>query len=126
MEIYRQLLYILGFSFLGEVISRVFTLPVPGSVIGMLLLFCSLQFRVVKVHQVDRVGKFLLENLSILFVPAGVGIMVYFPVIRHTWWLLLIISLIVTSISIAFIGKTVQFVKRKYEDDAVDIKKGDE
>ncbi len=122
MELYKQLLYILGFSFAGEVISNVFQLPMPGSVIGMLLLFCALQFKFIKVHQVEKVGAFLLENLSILFLPAGVGIMVYFPIIRKNWWLLLLITFITTGVSIGFIGKLVQWVKRKYEEDAIDIK----
>ncbi len=123
MDIYKQLLYILSFSFLGEVLSKVFTLPIPGSVIGMLLLFLALQFKVLKVKDVETVGGFLLGNLSILFLPAGVGIMVYFPVIKDTWWLLLIISLLTTAFTIGFVGLIVQGVKRKFEDNSVDLPK---
>lgn len=123
MDIYKQLLYILSFSFLGEVLSKVFTLPIPGSVIGMLLLFLALQFKLLKVKDVETVGGFLLGNLSILFLPAGVGIMVYFPVIKDTWWLLLIISLLTTAFTIGFIGLIVQGVKRKFEDNSVDLPK---
>lgn len=117
MAIYKQFMYILSFSFLGEVLSKVFNLPVPGSVIGMLLLFLALQFKVLKVKDVETVGGFLLGNLSILFLPAGVGIMVYFPVIKDTWWLLLIVSLITTAFTVAFVGVIVQAVKRRFEDD---------
>ncbi|AOA00181.1 CidA/LrgA family protein [Carnobacterium divergens] len=123
MDIYKQLLYILSFSFLGEVLSKVFTLPIPGSVIGMLLLFLALQFKLLKVKDVETVGGFLLGNLSILFLPAGVGIMVYFPVIKDTWWLLLIISLLTTAFTIGFVGLIVQGVKRKFEDNSVDLPK---
>lgn len=123
MDIYKQLLYILSFSFLGEVLSKVFTLPIPGSVIGMLLLFLALQFKLLKLKDVETVGGFLLGNLSILFLPAGVGIMVYFPVIKDTWWLLLIISLLTTAFTIGFVGLIVQGVKRKFEDNSVDLPK---
>ncbi|MDT1996529.1 murein hydrolase regulator LrgA [Carnobacterium divergens] len=123
MDIYKQLLYILSFSFLGEVLSKVFALPIPGSVIGMLLLFLALQFKLLKVKDVETVGGFLLGNLSILFLPAGVGIMVYFPVIKDTWWLLLIISLLTTAFTIGFVGLIVQGVKRKFEDNSVDLPK---
>lgn len=123
MDIYKQLLYILSFSLLGEVLSKVFTLPIPGSVIGMLLLFLALQFKLLKVKDVETVGGFLLGNLSILFLPAGVGIMVYFPVIKDTWWLLLIISLLTTAFTIGFVGLIVQGVKRKFEDNSVDLPK---
>ncbi|MGX7420118.1 CidA/LrgA family protein [Carnobacterium gallinarum] len=117
MTIYKQLLYILSFSFLGEVLSKVLALPVPGSVIGMLLLFLALQFKVLKVKDVETVGGFLLGNLSILFLPAGVGIMVYFPVIKDTWWLLLIVSFVTTALTVAFVGVVVQAVKRRFEDE---------
>lgn len=103
--------------------SKVFTLPIPGSVIGMLLLFLALQFKLLKVKDVETVGGFLLGNLSILFLPAGVGIMVYFPVIKDTWWLLLIISLLTTAFTIGFVGLIVQGVKRKFEDNSVDLPK---
>lgn len=121
MNIYKQFLIILSFSFLGEVLSKVFNLPVPGSVIGMLFLFLALEFKILKVKDVETVGGFLLGNLSILFLPAGVGIMVYFPIIKDTWWLLLLVSIITTAFTVAFVGVIVQAVKRRFEDSSVDL-----
>lgn len=121
MKLFKQFLLIISFSYLGEIVSKLFNLPIPGSVIGMLLLFAALYFKVVKVEEVDTVGTFLLDNLSILFLPAGVGIMVYFPVIRETWWSLLIITVITTVLTMAVVGKIVQGVKRKFEGDIVEL-----
>lgn len=61
----------------GELIARVTHLPVPGPVIGMLLLFAGLLARggVPKPFQ-DTVGG-ILRHLSLLFIPAGVGVMVH-------------------------------------------------
>lgn len=66
----------------GEIISRGFSLPVPGPVIGMALLFGALQLRQrlrpddadVNELPLGAVAAFLLANLSLLFVPAGTGI----------------------------------------------------
>ncbi|WEG73524.1 CidA/LrgA family protein [Vagococcus intermedius] len=121
MKLFKQFLLIISFSYLGEIVSKLFNLPIPGSVIGMLLLFTALYFKVVKVEEVDTVGTFLLDNLSILFLPAGVGIMVYFPVIRETWWSLLIITIITTVLTMAVVGRIVQGVKRKFEGDSVEL-----
>lgn len=121
MKIYQQLVNICVCSFLGEVISKVGHLPIPGSVIGMFLLFFALQFRILKIRDVEQVGSFLLGNLSLLFVPAGVGLMVSFHYIQHSWWILLLITVLSTSISIVFIGRLVQWMKRKFETDLVDL-----
>lgn len=121
MKVYQQLLIILSFSFLGEILSTVFYLPVPGSVVGMIALFCALQFKLLEVRQVEQVGNFLLSNLSILFLPASVGVMVYFPVIRETWWKLLVIIALTTIFTIAFVGTIVQRIKRRYETESSDV-----
>lgn len=122
MKLFKQFLYIISFTFLGEIISKGAHLPIPGSVIGMLLLFGALCLKVIKVEAVETVGTFLLENLSIFFLPAGVGIMVFFPVIKETWWSLLLITIVGTSVTMALVGRVVQGVKRKFEGDYVDLK----
>ncbi|QIL45818.1 CidA/LrgA family protein [Vagococcus coleopterorum] len=121
MKLFKEFLLIISFTFLGEIISKVGHLPVPGSVIGMLLLFAGLYFKVVKLDDVDTVGTFLLDNLSILFLPAGVGIMVYFPVIKDHWFSLLIVMLVTTALTMGVVGMVVQAVKRKYEGDCIDL-----
>ncbi|MEG0474928.1 MAG: CidA/LrgA family protein [Carnobacterium sp.] len=116
MKIYRQLFIILCFSFIGEMVSKGFDLPVPGSVIGMVLLFLALQFKLLDVKSVEKAGNFLLSNLSLLFVPASVGIMVYFPLIKENWWILLIILLLTSGFTLIFVGLLVQKIKRKFEE----------
>lgn len=121
MKLFKEFLLIISFTYLGEILSKLLHLPVPGSVIGMLLLFAALYFKVVKVDDVETVGTFLLDNLSILFLPAGVGIMVYFPVIKDHWFSLLLVILVTTALTMGVVGRVVQGVKRKYEGDFVDL-----
>ncbi|MDR0847289.1 MAG: CidA/LrgA family protein [Lactobacillales bacterium] len=126
MKIYKEVLIILVFSFLGEIISKLSGLPVPGSVIGMVLLFAALMTKVVKVRQVENVGKFLLENLTILFVPAGIGLMLHFDVILRHWALIIIIIAVTTILAQGVIALTVQKIKRKFEPEASACSKSDE
>jgi holin-like protein len=61
----------------GEAVTRAFQTPLPGPVIGMVLLFIYLAIRGKVPDDLASVGDTLLKNLSLLFVPAGVGVMVY-------------------------------------------------
>lgn len=61
----------------GEVIVLATGLPVPGPVVGMALLFVGLLLRGEIPAGLDRMGDALLSHLSLLFVPAGVGVMLH-------------------------------------------------
>ena len=61
----------------GEALTRAFHTPLPGPVIGMMLLFAYLALRGHVPNTLAQVGDTLLKNLSLLFVPAGVGVMVH-------------------------------------------------
>ena len=70
----------------GELLARGLHLPVPGPVIGMILLFVALLMR----HggedapaPLALTADTLLANLGLLFVPAGVGVVIYGPLLEH-------------------------------------------
>lgn len=123
MKIIKQLFWIFLFSFIGEVLSALIGsfIAIPGSVIGMVLLFLALHFKWVKMEQVDEIGTWLTDNMGIFFVPAGVGLISNFDVLADTWWQLLLIMAVTTVLMMAFVGKIVQAVKRRVgKDTAVD------
>lgn len=113
MKIIKQLSWIFLFSLIGEVLSILIAslIAIPGSVIGLVLLFLALQLNVLKVEQVDEVGTWLTSNMGIFFVPAGVGLMTNFGVLADTWWQLLVIMVVTTILMMIFVGKVVQSVK---------------
>ncbi len=117
MKIYFQLLIIFGFSFVGDTLSNSLHLPVPGSILGMIFLFLALQFKVLKFTDVDEVGSFLINNMTILFLPAGVGIMAKWSLISDFWWQIALIVLIALVVNVFILGRLVQFIKVKYEGD---------
>lgn len=69
----------------GEVVTRLLGLPVPGPVVGMVILFLGLMLRGRVPEELERVGTGLLSHLSLLFVPAGVGVMIHLPLIAAEW-----------------------------------------
>ncbi|BAV03387.1 CidA/LrgA family protein [Lactococcus formosensis] len=117
MKIYFQLLIIFGFSFVGDTLSNSLLLPVPGSILGMIFLFLALQFKVLKFTDVDEVGSFLINNMTILFLPAGVGIMAKWSLISNFWWQIALIVLLALIVNVFVLGHLVQFIKVKYEGD---------
>lgn len=76
---------ILGCQLLGELIVAATDLPLPGPVVGMLVLFAGLVIRGEVPHAVATVADALLRNLSLLFVPAGVGVMLHVALIEREW-----------------------------------------
>lgn len=69
----------------GEVIARVSGVPLPGPVIGMAILFAGLMIRGGVPEPFQHTAKSILDHLSLLFVPAGVGVMIYLPLIADEW-----------------------------------------
>ena len=69
----RHLTVLLAFQLIGEVAARALHLPLPGPVIGMALLFVAL-LAVPRLAAITPTARVLLANLSLLFVPAGVGV----------------------------------------------------
>lgn len=102
---------------MGEIVSASIAsfIAIPGSVIGMVLLFTALHTKVLRLEQVDEIGTWLTDNMRIFFVPAGVGLMANFGILADTWWQLLIIMVVTTILMMAFVGRIVQFIKAKVE-----------
>ncbi len=87
---------LLLFQLAGEVIARGLALPVPGPVLGMLFLFVALLLRGGPPAPLQTTGQNLLQHLSLLFVPAGTGIMVHLHRVADEW-LPLALSLLIST-----------------------------
>ena len=114
MRLIKQFFWIFLFSLLGEILSIAIAniVAIPGSVIGMVLLFTALHFNWLNLEQVDEVGTWLTDNMAIFFVPAGVGLMTNFDVLAESWLQLLIIMIVTTAIMMWFVGQVVQKIMR--------------
>lgn len=101
--------YILFFYFLGEFVSSLIDGFIPGSVIGMVLLFLALVLKAVKPTKVRRMSAMLTDNMGIFFVPAGVGLMTTFGIISQYWVVIVTASVVSTILVIA----TVALIQQK-------------
>lgn len=110
MKIIKQFFWIFLFSLLGEGTSILISnfVAIPGSVIGMILLFIALHFNWLKLSQVDEVGTWLTDNMAIFFIPAGVGLMTNFDLLADVWLQLLIIMVVTVTVMMWFVGTIVQ------------------
>lgn len=106
MNFLNGITLLLVYQLVGEVTVRLLDVPIPGPVLGMVMLFVTLLIRGQAPESVDQASSALLSHLSLLFVPAGVGMMVHFDRIAEEWvpiTLALLLSTIVTMVATALI-----------------------
>ncbi|MBX4261387.1 CidA/LrgA family protein [Clostridium estertheticum] len=111
MRYLRQLMIVLIPYVLGTVLQLTLKLPIPGSVIGLILLFLGLPIGIVKIEMIEELCEFLLSNMSFLFIPAGVGLMTAFGVLKGKWipfMVIVIFSTCVVWIVTALVVKTLR------------------
>ncbi|MBW9153262.1 CidA/LrgA family protein [Clostridium estertheticum] len=111
MKYLRQLMIILIPYIIGTVLQITLHLPIPGAVIGLILLFLGLQIGIVKFEMIEELCEFLLSNMSFFFIPAGVGLMTAFGVLKGKWIPFIIIVVLSTClvwIVTAFVVKTLR------------------
>jgi len=106
MSFLQGISLLLIYQLAGELSVSLLDIPVPGPVIGMVMLFFTLVIRGQSNKALDSSSTALLSHLSLLFVPAGVGIMVHFDRITNEWQAIstaLILSTIITMAATALI-----------------------
>ncbi len=106
----------------GEVIARASGIPLPGPVIGMAILFLGLMIRGGVPEPLQQSTKAILDHLSLLFVPAGVGVMLYLPLIADEWLPISSAIIFGTLVTIAATAWVMGAVLKKSEprDDSAD------
>jgi holin-like protein len=88
----------------GEVFVVWSGLPVPGPVVGMALLFAGLGWRGGVPEGLGRTVDGLLAHLSLLFVPAGVGVMLHVAMLKEEWLAVSVALVASTVLTIAVVG----------------------
>lgn len=92
---------LLLFQLAGELLARGLELPVPGPVLGMVLLFAMLVLRGGVDGELQHTAQSLLQHLSLLFVPAGAGIMLHLHRVADEWLPLTLSLLVSTFVTLA-------------------------
>lgn len=108
----KQFCLIMFISFVGEVLHHYLPLPIPSSIYGLVILFVGLMTGVVKLSHVEETGRFLIEIMPLMFIPAAVGLLESWGIIAPIWIPIIGITLITTVIVMIVSGKVTQFVIR--------------
>lgn len=104
---------LLMFQFLGELLTWALRLPVPGNVVGMVLFFLGLRTGLVPLRAVERVADGLLAVLALLFVPPGVGLVLYLDLLQAEWLPIAAGTVISTYLVLAVTGLSAQHGLRR-------------
>lgn len=113
MTLLIQIIIIFGFSTIGNYLSTNLGLPIPGSIIGITLLFSSLYFKIIKLSQVELVGNWLKDHMALLFIPITVGLMEKFDVIAPNLFQLTMIMVISTALTYICVAWMIEKVTRE-------------
>jgi holin-like protein len=104
--------WLLVFQSVGELLSRGLSLPLPGPVLGMMLMLIGLRFEAVRTP-VAQCASFLLTHLSLLFVPVGVGVMTHLALLGQYGGRMLVIIALSTWIGLAVTAMVLYWPDRK-------------
>ncbi len=115
MKYMKQFCIILLISFMGEGLYELLPLPVPASVYGLVLMLLAFVSGVLKVSQVKETALFLIEIMPVMFIPAGVGLMSSWGVLKPVLGPVMVITLLTTVLVMAVTGSVTQGVIKAQE-----------
>ncbi len=107
--------WLLLFQCAGEALAYFFDLPIPGPVLGMALLFVTLLVRGKAPEPMTVTADGLARHLSLLFVPAGVGVMLHVARVADEWLPIVVALGVSTVLAIATTALTFQWLARRAE-----------
>lgn len=113
-----QVAALLAFSMVMNQLASWIHLPVPGSILGILVIFILLETHMIRIEWIDIGAKWLLAELLLFFVPAAVGIMKYIPMLQSDGLRIAIVVLISTFIVMASTGLMATRISKKKENRA--------
>ena len=78
----KSLFIIFAALLAGNTLSDLLKLPLPGSIIGLVLITALLEFKLIKPEDIREGSNLLINNMALFFVPAGVGLILYSEVLK--------------------------------------------
>lgn len=113
MKYFMQFGIILSVTLLAELIHAVVPLPIPASIYGLVIMLLCLNFKLIRLEWVEQAADFLVGTMTLMFVPAAVGLMSVWGDVQAMLLPLIIIILVTTVLTFAASGLTAQAVMRR-------------
>ena len=108
MKFVLQFLIIMVFAFVGELLHYFIPLPIPASIYGLVLLFIALMTGLIQLPQVEETAKFLIEIMPMMFIPAGVGLLESWGVLKPILVPVIVILIVSTFLVMGVSGLVTQ------------------
>lgn len=115
MKLEKEIVIIFGISLIGEGLSAALPLPVPAGVYGLFMMLFLLWSGMLKLEQVEGSGNFLLKNMSPMFIPPGVGLILYREELLAVGLPYLLINVISTVFVFFITGSVAQWIMTRQE-----------
>ncbi len=107
MKYLKEIVWIIAFTFIGEALNAILPLPVPAGVYGLILLLIALMTGLVKLSDVECTSNFLLDTMTMMFIPAAVGIMsvmdIFLPVLLP-YLVMIVASTVIVMVSTGLVA----------------------
>lgn len=110
MKLLEQFGIILTLTFIVETFKELVPLPVPASVYGLVLMLLLLKFKILNISAIKDASKLLIETMPIMFIPAAVGLLNAWNVIRDLLIPLTLVVSLTTVIVMVISGHITQFI----------------
>ena len=110
MKYIKQFLIIIAISFIGELLKFWLPFPIPASIYGMAILFTGLMTGIIGIDDERETGKFLIEIMPVMFIPAGVGLMTSWGLLKPIFVPVCIITVVTVITVMAATGRASQWI----------------
>lgn len=113
----QEFLIIFMINYAGNIISHFTSIPIPGTIIGMLILLILLYFNILKLKSIRRVTDFLVLNMPIFFLPSVIDLLDSLYLLQGLMIKVIFIVIGTTIITMIVTAKTVDFMIKKFDPD---------
>ena len=113
MKYLKQFGIILALSFIGEFLNNILPFPIPASIYGIVLMFLCLKTKIIPLSAVEETARFLIEAMPLMFIPAAVGLLESWDIIKGVWIQYISITVVSTILVMAVAGRITQAVIQK-------------
>lgn len=108
MKYLGQMGIILAISFIGEILNYIIPVQIPACIYGLVIMFICLYTKIIKIDSVKETGTFLIEIMPVMFIPAAVGLMNSWGVLKGVILPIAIITVVSTIVTMIVTGHATQ------------------
>lgn len=112
MKLIKQFAVIFTIYSISDIISKTLKLPIPGNVLGMILLFLLLLTGIIKENQIDEASDLLISNMALLFIPGTLAIIDEYIYVKDEIIPFIIICVFMAVIIMIITGISAQFLEK--------------